>query len=206
MLIDLERLNNQYGLQVEGVLHVGAHWGEEIDVYNKLGYKPVYWIEADASSIDQLKTNVEKYTSNFVIQAACSNEVGPVLFHHANNGQSSSILELGSHKEEHPDVVYTSEMTLMATTVDTLLDYGFIRQCNFMNLDVQGAELMVLKGSCEYLKKVDYVYSEINIKELYIGCPLLTELDQWLRGFGFILKEKTLTVHGWGDGFWSKEK
>jgi hypothetical protein len=58
----------------------------------------------------------------------------------------------------------------------------------------------------KYLENVDYLYLEVNIKELYQGCSLLPEINEFLKGFGFEQKEIKMTHHGWGDAFYIKNK
>ena len=204
MLIPLSVIHHKYNMKVSGVLHVGGHYGEECTAYRTQGYTPVYWIEADSTSIPNLKKAVERYGQH-VIEALVSDVPGDVTFNVANNGQSSSILEFGTHSNEHPDVVFTGAKTLTATTIDILAEEGIIGPCNFMNLDIQGAELMALKGGEKYLEGVDYIYTEVNRKELYKGCVLLPELDRWLSQKGFTRVELEMTIHGWGDALYVRK-
>ena len=37
MILDLPKLKTKYDLQISGVIHVGAHYGEEYEYYKKLG-------------------------------------------------------------------------------------------------------------------------------------------------------------------------
>lgn len=202
MLIPLESLISKYDLKVTGVLHVGGHHGEEAQAYNKVGFGPVYWVEAELKSFQVLQRNIRRYGNQFAINAVVTDEEKEVTFHHANNGQSSSLLEFGTHSKEHPDVVFTGSTTYDATTIHNLFEEGLIGECNFMNLDIQGAELLALQGAGDYLDSVDYIYSEVNQKELYKGCVQLPELDRWLRDRGFTRREIQMTVHGWGDAFY----
>ena len=50
-----------------------------------------------------------------------------------------------------------------------LLDEYDCKDYNFINMDVQGYELEVLKGGTKVLEKVDYVYCEVNRDEVYEG-------------------------------------
>jgi FkbM family methyltransferase len=202
MLIPLETLIARYGLQVEGVLHVGGHHAEEAKAYNKVGFAPVYWVEAEEASYRILQRNIRRYGNQFAVNAVVTDEEKQVVFNHANNGQSSSLLEFGTHSKEHPDVVFTGTTTYDATTIAKLFEQGYIKQCNFVNLDIQGAELLALKGAGSYLDDVKYIYSEVNKRELYKGCVLLGELDEWLGERGFVRKEIEMTPHGWGDAFY----
>lgn len=204
MLIPLSDIVKKYKLHVDGVLHVGAHYGEEADDYDKFGFNPVWWIEADGNSIDTLMANVSKREGHDVVHAVVSDKEQSVVFNRANNGQSSSILKFGTHSKEHPDVVFEESLTRTSMTIDSLNEMGIIGQANFVNLDIQGAELLALKGAIKYLSKVDYIYTEVNDKELYVGCCLTKDLDYWLGLRGFNRVEKVMTQHGWGDAFYIK--
>lgn len=201
----MSTLHSKYDMRVSGVLHVGAHHAEESNDYQSLGYRPVYWIEADRAVIPELHKRLDGTEDNHVINAVVSNEVSQVVFNVANNEQSSSILKFGTHSRAHPEVVFVDSYKVDTTTIDILHDSNQIKSCNFMNLDIQGAELMALQGATNYLSEVDYIYSEVNKKQLYKGCCLLPELDSFLDEQGFVRVEISMTVHGWGDAFYVRK-
>ena len=43
MLLDLEMLVKKYNMDIKGVIHIGAHFGEENNVYNNLNLKNRIW-------------------------------------------------------------------------------------------------------------------------------------------------------------------
>ena len=49
---------------------------------------------------------------------------------------------------------------------------------------------------------IDYIYAEVNTKELYAGCAQLPELDAWLDARGFKRVEISMTGWGWGDALY----
>jgi FkbM family methyltransferase len=200
MLIPFDTLVQRYSLAITGVLHVGAHAGEENDAYRKMGVpqSSIYWVEA----IPDLATALSARLPN-VIQAVVSNTEEPVVFRITNNGQSSSILPLKEHRREHPDIHVVKEVSMQTVPLDTLVDTHSIR-ANFLNMDIQGAELKCLQGFERHIHEVDYVYTEVNTKELYEGCAQLLEMDIWLDAHGFERKEITMTPHGWGDAFYMR--
>ena len=51
-------------------------------------------------------------------------------------------------------------------------------------MDIQGCELLALKGAKTALARVDALYMEVNEKELYKGCGLMSEIDEALREYG----------------------
>ena len=104
MLISLEYLVNKYNIKFTGILHVGMHEAEEIGEYEKyISRNKILWIEAMP---DKVKYCLSKFPSILVENAIISDVEEDVTFHISNNGQSSSILELGLHKSLHPDVHY----------------------------------------------------------------------------------------------------
>lgn len=57
---------------------------------------------------------------------------------------------------------------------------------DFVNIDIQGAELMFLEGATMILPYVKCISVEVNYKELYRGCPLVSDIDSFLRRFNFL--------------------
>ncbi len=76
---------------------------------------------------------------------------------------------------------------------------------NFINLDIQGVELLALKGFGDLLNKIDFVYTEVNVGYVYKDCALITEIDEYLSSFGFSRTETHLTEMEWGDAFYVKK-
>lgn len=203
MLIPFEELSYRHKMKVNGVLHVGAHDGEEAPEYNKLGWGKVWWVEADPAVVPRLRNNVSKF-GHEVIEGVVYNESGKKLtFNVANNEQSSSILEFGTHSSEHPEVKFTRTFEVETITIDDLVSQYDIK-ANFLNLDIQGAEFLALVGAEQFLENVDYIYSEINIKPLYKNSPLVDRIDMLLSK-NFVRADTLMTVHGWGDALYVRK-
>ena len=64
-------------------------------------------------------------------------------------------------------------------------DIAQARGTDFLKLDVQGAELMILQHAQEVLKSVAVIQCEVKFVELYEGQPLMADIDIFLRGEGF---------------------
>ena len=184
------------------VLHVGAHKGEENDVYLEEGVpqNSIFWIEA----IPELCTELAKRLPN-VIQAVVSDSVGQVEFKITNHLGSSSILELKTHLIEHPHVQIIKRVQTNTILLDTISDQRDI-QADFLNLDIQGAELKCLRGFERGLSNVKAIYTEVNERELYANCVLLPELDAWLDQRGFIRVKTEMTQWGWGDALYIRKE
>jgi FkbM family methyltransferase len=207
MLIDKALLERTLrDVQINGVLHVGAHDCEELSFYrDHLGVHPdgVYWIDAIQFKVDEAKA---RGVPNVYQAVVTDKDEEPVTFHVSNNIQSSSVLELKRHVIEHPQVVYTTEFEATSITLDTFFKKHDIdpSRLNLWNLDIQGAELMALTGAVGSLKYADALYLEVNEDELYDGCALIGDLDTFLvkQGFERVLTE--MTQHGWGDAVYKR--
>lgn len=210
MLIDFKYLFNKYKVNATGALHVGANVGEEAKAYYDNGIKRSIWIEANQDIYKLLKINLMAYPEAICFNYCIGDEEGKaVIFWISNNGsQSSSILELGTHKIAHPEVKYIDRMVMPMTRIDTLFHYKKknIKDYTFLNIDLQGAELMALKGMGDMLHEINYAYLEVNKAELYIGCPLVEEIDTYLAGYGLYRVETHWCGNtNWGDGFYIRK-
>lgn len=207
MLIDFRKLFPRHSINPTGVLHVGANVGEEAEVYNELGITSVFWIEGNPETYEKLCRRIEQlgYTSN---SSACyiisdENKESSIL-HISNNGsQSSSILDLGTHKTAHPEVHYVKDITNEMRRLDSLLkEHEYL---DFLNIDLQGAELKALRGLGDKLHQFKWAYLEVNKAELYKGCALVEDIDNYLLGFGFKRAETFWCGNtGWGDALYIK--
>jgi len=216
MLIPLDGLIKKYGLKINGVLHLGAHLGEEAMVYYAENCGPVYWVEANPELIAPLTKHVRQFPKQVVIEALVTDRAGEeVTFHVTKNvttpkGQidhmSSSVLKLGTHRQSSPYVKPSHDITCVSTTVDDLVANGSM-VFNFMNLDLQGAELLALRGATETLPMVDAIYTEVNAREVYVGCALLPDLDRYLGTFGLTRVETEWAGKaGWGDALYIRRE
>ena len=188
MLIDQNKVINilkENSIHVNGVFHLGAHECEEMSFYNQLGLsaKDVVWVDAIQSKVDEA---IKREVPNVFNAIITDKDDDDVIFNVSNNIQSSSVLEFGTHSTEHPWVVYTNKFAGKSTTINTFFDkHNLENKYNFWNFDIQGAELMALKGASKYIPFVDAMYLEVNERELYKGCGLIGEIDSFLDEFGF---------------------
>ena len=190
-------------ININGCFHIGAHECEELSFYNKLEIQSqnIVWIDAIDSKVMEATNRGIPNVYNAVITDKDDEDI---VFNVSNNVQSSSVLEFGTHSQEHPDVVYVDKIKQKSITIDTFFERNNIdaSKLNFWNFDIQGAELMALKGATHSLKYAKVLYLEVNIKELYINCGLITEIDTFLSQYNFKRVLTKMTPHGWGDALY----
>lgn len=204
MLIDFRTLFPKYNIKSKGVLHVGANIGEEAPIYLELGIKKQIWIEANPIIYERLKDNIKNNPEAKAFNYCISDRYEKVKFNISNNGsQSSSILELGTHKIAHPEVHYIEEVEMDAIPIaDIILDDCY----DLLNIDLQGAELKALRGMGNLLNQFKWVYLEVNKEHLYVGCDLIDSVDLFMLEKGFRRVETMWCGNtGWGDALYIKQ-
>jgi FkbM family methyltransferase len=211
MLIPLKYVLDKYGLKPNGVIHVGSHYAEEAGDYLREGINAMVFIEPCKAAFDEMKRRLVNLAFMPVqfFNCACGNEEGIMTMNvsHANEGQSNSLMKPVLHLIQHPSIVFNDTEQVEVKKLDNLPieDKEYF---NFLCMDVQGYEGEVLKGATETLKHIDIVYAEINRGETYEKNPLVEDLDDLLRPFGFERVETKWASENlsWGDGVWIKRK
>jgi len=207
MLIDFKYLCDKYNFIPKGIIHIGAHMVEERSKYLSCGVNNIIWIEANPDLYN--KISIFKSSNEMVLNYVVSSDDDIEYdFMITNNGESSSILELDKHKIHHPHIHVVDNIKLKSKKMDTIVYENNIdvSKYNFMNIDIQGAELLALNGSIDLLDNIDYIYTEVNSASLYKDCGLISEIDTFLSVFGFVRMETNMTEYEWGDAFYVKNK
>lgn len=202
---DLAALCRVHGVPVAGVVHVGANRGDEIDQYDSMGAQRVVFIEANPQLAKQLRARFATRPDVTICEFAAADENGHADFHLTSFDQSSSLLKLKRHAEIYPEIVAAGTIQVIKRRLDDALAETGLADAAFelLSLDIQGAELMALRGAPTLLGRVRAVNCELAFEELYDGCPLATEIDAHLAAFGFARVATATPYHpSWGDGFY----
>lgn len=87
------------------------------------------------------------------------------------------------------------EATIQLTTMDMATKTLGVETVDFIKLDVQGAELLVLEGAERCLMSARALEVEVEFNPIYQGQPLFGDIDRFLRARGFVLWRLTHLVH-----------
>lgn len=183
---------DQYQRAARGVLHVGAHLGQERDEYARRDL-PVVWVEAHPILYRRLVDNLMAYPHQTALRGLIADVDGrQVEFgRSANvNGESSSMYPFGAHAHAlWPDqeLFMIEHVTLPTVTLDSLLAEEEIEpgDYDFWTVDVQGAELRALQGGEYSLRACRALLLEVSTVEIYRGGALWPELKDYLASRGF---------------------
>ena len=209
MLIPPKILQNELGVNIRGVIHIGACMAEEFPMYDELNINDVVWIEANPEIAYKLIKKFQNLKRQKVYSFAATDLSHKMItLNVTNNLQSSSILKLKRHKKYYPQITVEKTVNVFTLTLDDLFSACRLKieKYNFLNIDIQGAELLALKGARNILKKIDYVYTEVNKDELYKDCCMIEDIDKYLSSFGFERIRTCMTKDFWGDAIYEKQK
>jgi len=197
MLLKLEKLIAKYGMKITGLAQFGANTGQEVPLFESLGITNLHLIEPCTGAFTELHN---KYAGKYYLHnVAVSNFNGEQTMYVTdfNNGQSNSLLKPKLHIEYYPNIEFNTGEIVCVRTIDDLI----FTDVNFWMFDIQGGEVSALKGAKDSMWQVEYIYTEININELYEGCGLLDELDSLLKDF--VRLETKLKKNGsWGEALY----
>ena len=204
MIVGFDYYKHQYNFNnVTGVIHVGAHHGQEHEMYmQEFGQIPTHWFEPLTEAYSILRENIGTKPQVKTYKCALGAErfQSTIWQDSANDGQSSSLMKPKDHLDQWPHIEFSQSAEVLVESLDSFR----IHDANLMVIDAQGYELEVLKGSKETLACMDHIFCEVNSREMYEGCPTLEDLDSFLLEQGFTRRETWWTENNWGDAYWSK--
>lgn len=204
MIFDLRQLHTKYNLNITGVIHVGAHFGEDYDIYKQFdSIKNIIFFEPDKIGYDKVMEKTKHDASVVCINRALGNFSCVAKMNRATNeGVSSSVLEPHIHLYQYPDIKFDGSYDVKIEPLDK---YAPGPSLNMLNMDVQGFELNVLLGATNTLKQhIQYVMAEVNRDEVYRNCAQIEDLDYFLGKYNFKRVETDWIGHTWGDAFYIK--
>ncbi len=204
--LDVAGACKTFGVRPKGIIHVGAHEGQEFDLYRQMGFSKVLFVEANPAVFERLQSRISDAPGVRLINRAVLDKEGPVTFHVTNFDQSSSILALARHLEHYPTISETKVIEVEGTTLDCLLGEN-AEDYNVLALDIQGAELLALKGAAKTMSSIEAIIIEVQFDELYHGAAQIEDIDSYLEEIGFRRVATSSASHqSWGDAFYVRNE
>ena len=183
---------------VELVIHLGAHLGQELELYKSYGFKKIFWIEANPIVFAELEKRVGRSNCcNALLYAVCEKSLS---FNISSNELSSSIYEFNPNYKD----LYLSmqSRSLMSTrTLDCCLhDKTWRNDPKILVLDLQGAEFDALLGSKLALRSSRAAIIEVSKQKMYLADSGFQEILSFMGAHGFKMLFDTTDIHdGHGD-------
>jgi len=164
-----------------GLLYIGANTGQELP-FCKTVAKRIYAFEPIGT--DSVWGNLIKHCDEktFCFNYALSDTNEEITMHlSSNNYESSSMFEPGNHIEEYPWVVFRDQIKVQTKKLD---DFDFVKDCDTIVMDTQGAELRILNGLSDY-DNIKLIVTEFCSHNLYKNACVYEDLESKLSALGF---------------------
>lgn len=167
-MIDLQK-TIESNVKVSGLVHVGAHEGQELNYYNQL--ENVHLIEPIPKLVQKLK----RKTHHTIHPILAWDKEDRITFYVTKFDQGSSALKPVEHEIDH-------EITVDAKPLKDIVD-----NVNVAVIDTQGSELRVLKGM--NLLPIEMIVVEVSKRARYVDAPTKENVVEYLNSQGFLMIE-----------------
>jgi len=163
---------------------VGGHLGHEIkNIKKNYPQSKITVFECSKRYIKQLQKNWLNDKNVTIVNKAISKKCGVLKFYETNLNGSGSLLKLD---KAHIRDYGSSAAEIFEVESITLDKYFKNKPLDILQIDVQGAERLVLEGAYKILKKVKAIFIETSAnKGFYKGANTFDSLYNLLTNRGF---------------------
>jgi FkbM family methyltransferase len=183
---------------VRTIVEVGARdCRETLGFHALFPQAAIFAFECNPATLPQCRGAVRGLANVTLVEQAVSDKSGPASFFAidqqqtktgiagGNPGASSLLRASGNYELE---TYVQREVAVTATTLAEFMAERKLTGIDLLWMDIQGAELMALKGLGSRLEDVSMIHLETEFIEIYRGQPLFPELRDFLqsRGFSFM--------------------
>jgi FkbM family methyltransferase len=190
--------------ELEVLCVIGAHRLDELPLIDRLfpALRHIYLFEPQAGPLAALNALAARDSRIKVFPCAVSDADGVATFNVASNdGESSSLLNLGSHRELFPEVTMQTTIQVPTRRLDSVLAEHGLAAPDLMIIDVQGAEYLVLKSfPPSVLERLRLIYTEVSTEAVYESSGLLPDVEALLAtrftNIGFAAIRADVPMHG----------
>jgi 2-O-methyltransferase len=181
------------------IVEAGAHNGDDtVQMASLWPAGKIHAFEPVPKLFRKLKNACSRCHNVVCYKVALSNKVGIRKFYLSDGwDQSSSLFKPKEHLIYYPTVNFKGVINVPSMTLDKWAQLYKIKKVDFLYLDLQGAEGLVLRASPAILKTVQVIFTEIAAVKLYEGSELYSSFKRWLERQGFqVVREDWWGIEG----------
>lgn len=195
MLYDITQ--NNLKIDVSTIFELGCRYGEDTIALSKIFSRAkIFGFECNPTTLSACRKNIQLCDRIKLIEAAVTDHDGWVDFYPINvtksrttwsdGNQGASSIFKANNKYEIETYVQ-DETTVRSRSLSSIMIEHNIAEIDILWMDIQGAELLALKGLGKHLGNIKIIYCEVQFIAIYDGQPLFAEILEFLekRGFHF---------------------
>lgn len=180
---------------IKNIFEFGARYGEDsVEFAKRYGNATIYSFECNENTLTQCREYTRKYPNIVLTSKAVSDYDGVITFYpidkaktvttweDGNQGASSLLKASGKYELEQ---YAQNETQTQCLRLDSFMNEHNIPSIDILWMDIQGAELMALKGLGHRISDVHVIQCEVEMIEIYNGQPLFKEIKKYLVSHGF---------------------
>ena len=114
--------------------------------------------------------------------------------------KSSSLLAPAQAGPMHGWIEFKEMITVPTGTLDDFCALRGLDHIDFIQMDVQGAEQLVLAGATAMLPHITAIWLEVSVREPYRGQALAADITRLMRRHGFKLAHSVYLGDAIGEG------
>lgn len=185
-----KKLLEGLGISRPVIFDVGGHRGETIKQYRaRFPNALVYSFEPSPDSLAALNRDFGDNPEIRIIPLAVADQTGPRILYVNEVDATNSLLPAveGSRRYLPGKGDTKASIQIHATSVDEFMDGHRVEAVHILKMDIQGGELLALKGAERTLREshVPLIYTEIMFVPHYENQPLLNDIWDFLAGYGY---------------------
>lgn len=172
------------------VFDVGANAGQFARQLRDTGYEErIVSFEPLSSAYKLLEEAAANDPKWMIRQCALGDQDGTAEINISGNSWSSSLLDMSQvHEQAAPESVYIGKEVITIMTLDSLFpSYVAHGEQVFLKMDTQGYTKKVLDGAIESIYKIQGIFVEMSLVQLYSNEPLIGDVISMLYEKGFVL-------------------
>jgi FkbM family methyltransferase len=190
---------------------------QSIEFYKMFPNAKIYAFECNPNTLKLCKNNIQNYTDRItLIEGAVCDYDGSITFYPINqektltswkdgNPGASSLFK--SNGKYNIEKYVQDEITTNCHRLDSVMEKYNIPRVDIIWMDLQGAELLALKGLGKHLANLKYMHTEVSYQEMYTGQVMYKELNDFILSNGFeILNNLNPSRNVWQEDVIYKKK
>lgn len=172
------------------IVEAGVCDGLDTEFFSKSFPKgKVYGFEPIPELFEQALERNSKYSNVILEKVALGEKTEKTKFYVSDRfGKkwgSSSVLKPKKHIDVHKEITFRDEIDLDVVNLDEWCLKNNLSSVDFMWLDMQGLEPVVIKSSPNIISKTKFIYSEVSLIETYENVVLYEDFKSYMESINF---------------------